>query len=127
VAWSLAVVGPRWRRSACTGCWWPSWAWPFAVLWNVAVLYVTLGFRQFSHHFTEIRDALEAGDETLARKLLAQWQRVDAGDLPRSEIVRHVIEYSVHGRASPRVRRAGVVLGAGGHSASVRPARCSTA
>jgi adenosylcobinamide-phosphate synthase len=27
--------------------------------------------------------------------LLAQWQQVDVGDLPRSEIVRHVIEYSV--------------------------------
>jgi adenosylcobinamide-phosphate synthase len=48
------------------------------MLWSVAVLYATLGFRQFSHHFTEIRDALEAGDETLARQLLAQWQRVDA-------------------------------------------------
>ena len=69
--------------------------WPFAVLWSVAVLYVTLGFRQFSHHFTAIRDALDAGDEASARELLAQWQQVDASELPRSEIVRHVIEYSV--------------------------------
>jgi adenosylcobinamide-phosphate synthase len=61
----------------------------------VVVLYVTLGFRQFSHHFTDIRDALEAGDEAKARELLALWQRVDASELPRSEIVRHVIEYSV--------------------------------
>jgi len=65
------------------------------VLWSVAVLYVTLGFRQFSHHFTNIRDALDAGDEAKARELLAQWQQVDASELPRSEIVRHVIEYSV--------------------------------
>jgi adenosylcobinamide-phosphate synthase len=64
-------------------------------LWSVAVLYVTLGFRQFSHHFTDIRDALDAGDEARARELLAEWQQVDAGELPRSEIVRHVIEYSV--------------------------------
>jgi adenosylcobinamide-phosphate synthase len=56
---------------------------------------VTLGFRQFSHHFTNIRDALDAGDEAAARQLLAQWQQVDASELPRSEIVRHVIEYSV--------------------------------
>jgi adenosylcobinamide-phosphate synthase len=69
--------------------------WPFAVLWSVAVLYVTLGFRQFSHHFTEIRDALESGDEEQARLLLAQWQQVEARDLPRREIIRHVIEYSV--------------------------------
>ena len=59
------------------------------------MLYVTLGFRQFSHHFTNIRDALDAGDEARARELLAQWQQVDASELPRSEIVRHVIEYSV--------------------------------
>ena len=59
------------------------------------VLYCTLGFRQFSHHFTRIRDALESGDEDQARQYLAEWQQVDAGDLPRSEIVRHVIEYSV--------------------------------
>ncbi len=59
------------------------------------MLYVTLGFRQFSHHFTGIRDALEDGQEDAARERLAHWQQVDAGMLPRSEIVRHVIEYSV--------------------------------
>jgi adenosylcobinamide-phosphate synthase len=62
---------------------------------HVAVLYVTLGFRQFSHHFTVMRDALEAGDEALARTTLAQWKRVDASDLPKTEIVRHVIEHSI--------------------------------
>jgi adenosylcobinamide-phosphate synthase len=64
-------------------------------LWNVALLYVTLGFRQFSHHFTGIREALENGDEDKAREFLAQWQQVQVGQIPRSEIVRHVIEYSV--------------------------------
>lgn len=95
VAWTLAVVVPsavaagvHWALAALLG-------WPVAVLWSVAVLYVTLGFRQFSHHFTNIRDALDAGDEARARELLAQWQQVDASELPRSEIVRHVIEYSV--------------------------------
>ena len=66
-----------------------------AFAWSVAVLYVTLGFRQFSHYFTDIRDALDDGDEDTARELLAQWRQVDASELPRSEIVRHVIEYSV--------------------------------
>ena len=69
--------------------------WFFAIAWNVALLYVTLGFRQFSHHFTGIRDALNDGDETLARKLLAEWQQVEVNELPRNEIVRHVIEHSV--------------------------------
>jgi adenosylcobinamide-phosphate synthase len=69
--------------------------WWAAVLWNIALLYATLGFRQFSHHFTGIREALDSGDEDKARELLAQWQQVQVGQIPRSEIVRHVIEYSV--------------------------------
>ena len=66
-----------------------------AFAWSVAVLYVTLGFRQFSHYFTDIRDALDDGDEATARGLLARWRQIDASELPRSEIVRHVIEHSV--------------------------------
>jgi adenosylcobinamide-phosphate synthase len=58
------------------------------------VLYLTLGLRQFSQHFTGIRDALEAGDEERACTLLARWRQVDAAAQPRSEIVRQVIEYS---------------------------------
>ena len=95
VAWGLAVGMPsavalsvHWLLTYLLG-------WPFAVLWSIALLYVTLGFRQFSHHFTDIRDALDAGDEHRARELLARWQQVDASELPRSEIVRHVIEHSV--------------------------------
>src|SRR6478735_3787431 len=95
LAWSVAAVVPsllavavHWSLALFLG-------WPFAVLWSVAVLYATLGFRQFSHHFTAIRDALDAGDEDRARELLAQWQQVDAAMLPRREVVRHVIEYSV--------------------------------
>ena len=48
-----------------------------AFVWVIGVLYVTLGFRQFSHHFSEIRRALErfgrrapfAGGFPLARPL----------------------------------------------------------
>ncbi len=95
VAWTLAVLLPSVGAAAMHWALMALLGWPLAVLWNVAVLYVTLGFRQFSHHFTDIRDALDAGDEAQARELLAQWQQVDASQLPRSEIVRHVIEYSV--------------------------------
>jgi adenosylcobinamide-phosphate synthase len=94
-AWALAVMLPaliamsvHWALIVFLG-------WPFAALWSVVVLYFTLGFRQFSHHFTDIRDALDLGDEERARQLLVQWQQVDASDLPKREIVRHVIEYSV--------------------------------
>ncbi|MCX8521900.1 MAG: cobalamin biosynthesis protein [Rhodoferax sp.] len=94
LTWSLAVLLP----SLLAFClhWFLVWTlgWVAAVIWNIAVLYATLGFRQFSHHFTRIRDALYAGDEALARQGLAEWMRMDASELPRSEIVRHVIEYS---------------------------------
>lgn len=63
--------------------------------WNVAVLYVTVGFRQFSHHFTDIREALERGDEETARQRLARWRHLDASELPRVELLRHVIEHSL--------------------------------
>ena len=94
VAWCAAVLVPA--LLALGVHWLLLWGlgWPFAVVWNVAVLYLTLGFRQFSHHFTGLRDALEEGDEERARELLARWQQVDVGELPRSEIVRHVIAYS---------------------------------
>ena len=95
VAWTLAVMLPSAVSVAVHWALVRFLGWPFAVLWSVAVLYVTLGFRQFSHHFTAIRDALDAGDEARARELLAQWQQADASELPRREIVRHVIEYSV--------------------------------
>ena len=95
VAWCLAVLVPALLVFAVHAALLWGVGWPVAVLWNVAVLYITLGFRQFSHHFTGIRDALEEGDEERARERLADWQQVDAGDLPRSEVVRHVIEYSV--------------------------------
>ena len=62
---------------------------------NVLVLYLTLGFRQFSHYFTDIRDALERGEEDQARRLLGQWRHFDASDLPRADLLRHVIEHSL--------------------------------
>jgi adenosylcobinamide-phosphate synthase len=95
VAWTLAAVLPAVATLAVHWALITVLGWPVAVLWSVAILYVTLGFRQFSHHFTNIRDALDAADEVRARELLAQWQQVDASELPRREIVRHVIEYSV--------------------------------
>lgn len=95
VAWTLAVAVPAVVATGVHLVLLRFLGWPFAMLWSILVLYATLGFRQFSHHFTAIRDALDAGDEQQARVLLADWQRVDAVQLPRSEVVRHVIEYSV--------------------------------
>jgi len=66
-----------------------------ALAFDVTMLYLTLGFRQFSHFFTDIREALERGDEDQARRLLAEWRHLDASELPRTELLRHVIEHSL--------------------------------
>ena len=66
-----------------------------ALAFDVVVLWLTLGFRQFSHYYTDIREALERGDELTARRLLAQWLNLDASELPRTELLRHVIEHAL--------------------------------
>ena len=71
------------------------WSVVLALLFDVGVLYLTLGFRQFSHYYTDIREALDRGDESEARRLLAEWRHLDASELPRTELLRHVIEHSL--------------------------------
>ena len=66
-----------------------------ALAFDVLVLYGTLGFRQFSHYFTDIRAALERGDENEARRLLAEWRHLDTTELPRTEVLRHAIEHAL--------------------------------
>lgn len=92
--------------------WWLSVAAPAVLVWlvhllvarfslllalvlNVGVLYLTLGFRSFSHYITDIRQALERGDEAAARQLLADWLHLDAAELPQLEVLRHVIEHGL--------------------------------
>lgn len=94
VVWSVAVVVPA-LLTAVFYALLRHYSLILALILDVAVLYLTLGFRQFSHHFTDIRDALDRGDEHEARRLLAQWQDVDAVDLPRTELLRHVMESSL--------------------------------
>jgi adenosylcobinamide-phosphate synthase len=66
-----------------------------ALALDVLVLYLTLGFRQFSHYFTDIRAALDRGEEGAARQLLGEWLHLDASELPRTELLRHVLEHAL--------------------------------
>jgi adenosylcobinamide-phosphate synthase len=66
-----------------------------ALAFTVAVLWVTLGFRQFSHYFTQIRDAIERGDEQAAHQHLKEWRYLDPEALPRHEFLRTVLEHSL--------------------------------
>ena len=67
---------------------------------NVAVLFVSLGFRQFSHHGTEIQTALANGDLNAARRELSAWKQQSdpaytAADLSPDEVVRQAIEHGL--------------------------------
>ena len=62
------------------------------MLWSVAVLYLTMGFRRFSHFFTEVRLALHAGDLAAARDWLGKWRGVSAAELSAGEAARVAIE-----------------------------------
>jgi adenosylcobinamide-phosphate synthase len=63
-----------------------------AFTWNVVIVYLTLGFRHYSHYFTSIQLALNAGDETAARSLLAEWTKLDTVGMDVSEISRIAVE-----------------------------------
>ncbi|MES2772152.1 MAG: cobalamin biosynthesis protein [Pseudomonadota bacterium] len=66
---------------------------PFlAWCWNVLMLYLTLGFRQFSHYYTDIQFALRMGDLAQARQHLAAWRGRAADELSSTEVARLAIE-----------------------------------
>jgi adenosylcobinamide-phosphate synthase len=94
VVWLVSVLAPG-LLVAGTYLAVHHWSVVLALVFNIGVLYLTLGFRQFSHYYTDIRDALERGDEGEARRMLAEWRHLDASELPRTELLRHVIEHSL--------------------------------
>ena len=62
------------------------------IVFNVAVLYVTVGFRQESHFFSDIHAALKAGDVDAARRLLAHWRGHSCDGLAAGDVARLTIE-----------------------------------
>ena len=65
------------------------------LVWNVAILYLLVGFRHFSHAFTAIGDALRAGDAIGARKRLMAWRGADASAATAEEIPKLAIEQGI--------------------------------
>jgi adenosylcobinamide-phosphate synthase len=63
--------------------------------WNVLIVYLTLGFRHYSHYFTSIQFALHNGDEAAARLLLAEWTKLDTVGMDSTEIARIAVEKSL--------------------------------
>jgi adenosylcobinamide-phosphate synthase len=91
IAWLCAVV------PVFLGTWLAYWLLAqvsvlLALAFNVGVLYLTLGFRQFSHYFTDIQVALKEDDLPRARSLLGSWRGHSCSELSREEVVRLTLE-----------------------------------
>lgn len=91
VAWVLAVVpaaGVAFGVAMLLHTLSPALAWA----WNIAVLYLTMGFRRFSRDFTGIMHALQESRIDEARALLGRWQGASAEGYSAGEVARVTIE-----------------------------------
>jgi cobalamin biosynthesis protein CobD/CbiB len=94
IAWTLAALLPVAAAAALYAL--LLWLNPLAaLLLNIACLYLTLGFRQFSHYFTGIQAALRDGDVERARGLLGSWRGEPAAQRSREEVIRLAIEEAI--------------------------------
>jgi cobalamin biosynthesis protein CobD/CbiB len=94
IAWLIAVLVPVAAAGLAYGALY--WMSPFAALLaNVVALYFTLGFRQFSHTFTGIQQAVRDGDIDRARELLGTWRGESAVHRSREEVIRLAIEEGI--------------------------------
>lgn len=69
----------------------PIFGWAFSVL----VLYLTMGFRQFSHYYTDIHEALREKQLDKARELLGDWLGKSCTELSSEEVARVTIEQAL--------------------------------
>lgn len=94
VAWGVAMALPLLLVSLA---YWllmtiqPLLAWLGCVL----VLYCTMGFRRFSHYFTDIHRALRKNDLDGARNLLSEWCGKSCQELSAQELSRVTIEQAL--------------------------------
>jgi cobalamin biosynthesis protein CobD/CbiB len=94
IAWMLAVapavalvgaVSVALHQTSALAAW----------LWSALVLYISMGLRQFSHHFTEIGEALRESRLDAARDRLGRWRRSGAAGLEPGAIARAAIELAL--------------------------------
>jgi len=94
IAWLIAALAPAAAALALYAALY--WLSPFAALLaNIAALYLTLGFRQFSHFFTGIQAALRDGEIDRARELIGAWRGESATHRSREEVIRLAIEEAI--------------------------------
>jgi len=68
-----------------------------AFVFNVVVLYCTIGFRHVSHFFTRIHAALRAQDLPMARRLIGEWRGHLHDQSSSQEIARLALEKGIVG------------------------------
>lgn len=91
IAWLVVILLPL-IGTVCL-YWLMYWVHPvFALLFNVLVLYFTLGFRQFIRSYTDIHQALRDHDLDKARNLLSAWRASSCHELKHEEVARVTIE-----------------------------------
>lgn len=66
-----------------------------ALLYDVGVLYLTLGFRQFSHTFTSLQAAIKGGDLERAQELISGWRGEPTVARSQEEVIRLAVEEAV--------------------------------
>ncbi len=66
-----------------------------AFAFNIGVLYLTMGFRQESHFFTDIHLALRMGELDRARALLGEWRGGQYAEASSGEVARLAIEQAL--------------------------------
>jgi adenosylcobinamide-phosphate synthase len=91
IAWLLAVVPvavAAWAIYAALAAANPL----LGLAFNVATLYLTMGFRQHSHYFTGVQRALKDGELDRARRLLGEWRGHPCDALSAREVARLAIE-----------------------------------
>ena len=94
IAWVIAALAPVALAAAAYALLF--WLSPVAALvFNIAALYFTLGFRQFSHYFTAIQAAVRDGEIDRAREELGAWRGESATHRGREEVVRLAIEEAI--------------------------------
>jgi adenosylcobinamide-phosphate synthase len=94
IAWLLAVV-PAVVVAIGLHALLSGWSPLLGFIFDVGVLYLTLGFRQFSHSFTVIQSAVKTGDIDRARDLIGVWRGETVPERDREEVIRLSIEEAV--------------------------------